>query len=80
LGVSSGPGVEVSIRPDAFAVDWPCRTSVNVIVCGPAARADPQLVANIATTTTPTKRRVVMMISRARRKLSAVTRNFTRAV
>ena len=37
-----GPGTEVSITPAALAADWACRTSVNVMLCDPAARADPQ--------------------------------------
>jgi hypothetical protein len=57
--VSSGPGIEVSIKPEALPADWPCRTSVNVMVCGPAACADPQLALDTARTITATKRRTV---------------------
>ncbi|BBZ40352.1 hypothetical protein MCNS_34150 [Mycobacterium conspicuum] len=67
----SGPGTEVSIKPDALAADWACRTSVSVMVRGPAARANPQLAINNATTATATKRRAFMTIS---------ARRFTREV
>jgi hypothetical protein len=70
----------VSIKPDALAVDWACRTSVNVMVCGPAARAGAQPAANTAMMTTAAKRRAVAMISPVRPGRSAVTRSFTREV
>ena len=67
----------MSIKPDALAAAWPCRTSVKVMVGGPAARADPLLATNNTTATMTTKHRAVIMISPARRKLSAVARSFT---
>jgi hypothetical protein len=80
LAVSSGPGVEVSITPAALATDCPCRTSVNVMVRGPAARADPQLAANTTTTMAAKKRRAITTISPMGRRLGALARSFTREV
>src|SRR5689334_4216446 len=59
----SGPGIEVSIKPEALAADWAWRTSVNVMVRGPVACAEAQPAASTETATTATKRRRVSTIS-----------------
>src|SRR6478609_6892660 len=46
-GVSSGPGTEVSLNPDALPCDCACRTKVNVIdgACGGGPEHAPTTVA-----------------------------------